>query len=88
MKIELPEGFQMPENMREGEGFDAVVTLEPYEGGGFYITAVNGSPMPKMDKEDMKDKKSEDSDEMEEEVVEEEVVADPEIRLPFGPDAG
>lgn len=68
MKIMLPEGFELPETAQDGEPFDAVVTLRPGEDGSYTIESLNGSPLPKE----------------EEEMEEEEVVADPEIVLPFG----
>ena len=73
MKIMLPEGFELPETARDGEPFDAVVTLKPGDDGSYIIEAVNGSPMPKENME-------EEEEDPEAAAV---VVADPEIVLPF-----
>jgi hypothetical protein len=46
MKITLPEGFPLPENVRPGEPFEVVATIAPGEDGGFTLTAIDGMKLP------------------------------------------
>lgn len=77
MKIKLPEGFQIPQNVAEGEPFESVVTIMPTPDGMAVITAIDGVKLPKEEDEGAEV-------EIEIEAPEAEEVADPEIRLPFG----
>lgn len=43
MKIELPKGFAVPEGVKPGETFEAVVTLKQTK-QGFEVLAVDGAP--------------------------------------------
>lgn len=47
MKITLPEGYQLPENARPGEPFEAVATLKPNEDGSFELVAIDGIELGK-----------------------------------------
>ena len=42
MKITLPAGYELPENARPGEPFEAVATLTQEEDGTFELTAIDG----------------------------------------------
>jgi hypothetical protein len=74
MKINLPEGYQMPDSTKPGEPFEAVATIQPGE-GGFMLVALDGVEIPTTEME-------EPEPEMEVEVGLD--VADPEIVIPFG----
>lgn len=41
MKITLPEGFKMPENVRPGEPFEVTATIRPMQ-GTFALVAIDG----------------------------------------------
>lgn len=45
MKITLPEGYEMPENARPGEAFEAVISIRPDDDGGFTMLTIDGMPM-------------------------------------------
>jgi hypothetical protein len=42
MKIVLPAGYEIPDNAKPGEPFEAVVTLVAEEDGSFEIKAIDG----------------------------------------------
>lgn len=74
MKIQLPEGFQIPQNVAEGEPFESVVTLLPTPDGMAVITSIDGVKLPEVEDEEPEETETPDVEE----------VADPEIKLPFG----
>jgi len=62
----------MPANVKEGEPFEAVATITPAEDGTYMISALDGAAMP-----------SDDVETPEEEVMPNEEMENPEIKLPF-----
>lgn len=42
MKIVLPDGYELPENARPGEAFEAVATIQPAADGSFTLVAIDG----------------------------------------------
>ncbi len=58
--IPMPEGFQLPEGVKEGDEFDAVGSFV-MSGGSLILKAVDGSPIPGYEEDDMEE------DDMEEE---------------------
>lgn len=67
MKITLPEGFKMPATAKPNEPFEAVATLVMGD-DGVMLTALDGLTL---------------AEEVEENEMEEEEYADPQITLPF-----
>jgi hypothetical protein len=66
MKITLPEGFPIPENVRPGEPFEVVATIAPGEDGGFTLTAIDGMKLSEEEEpEDEMEDEMEDEDETE-----------------------
>lgn len=51
MKLELPEGFQMPASAKPGEPFEAVATLVMGE-DGVMLTALDGVKLPEKEEEE------------------------------------
>jgi hypothetical protein len=76
MKIILPDGFQIPENTREGDPFEAVALITPSEDGSFTLSSLDGVAIAEEEEAE-----EEESEEMEE--PEAEVMAEPDIVLPF-----
>ena len=74
MKIILPDGFEIPENTREGEPFEAVAIISPSEDGSFTLSSLNGVAL--AEEEEMADPEAPMP-------IAEEEMADPDIRLPF-----
>lgn len=75
MKIKLPEGFQIPQNVAEGEPFESVVTFLPTPDGMATITSIDGVKI--AEETEMEEPEETEASEAEE-------FADPEIQLPFG----
>lgn len=42
MKIKLPEGFEIPDDVQPGEPFEVVATLEVSDDGSFELVAIDG----------------------------------------------
>lgn len=42
MKIILPAGYELPENARPDEPFEAVATIQPLGDGSFTLVAIDG----------------------------------------------
>jgi hypothetical protein len=76
MKIMLPEGFQIPENTRAGDPFEAVAVITPSEDGSFTLSSLDGVALAEEEEE-------EEGEDMEMEAPEAEVMAEPDIVLPF-----
>lgn len=72
MKIMLPEGFQIPENTRAGEPFEAVAVITPSEDGSFMLSSLDGVALA----EEMEEEESEEMEEPEE-------MAEPNVVIPF-----
>lgn len=49
--IPMPEGFELPEGVKEGDEFDAVGTFVMSK-GSLTLKAVDGSPIPGYESED------------------------------------
>ena len=45
MKILLPDGYELPDNARPGEAFEAVATIRPSDDGSFMLVAIDGMEM-------------------------------------------
>ena len=45
MKITLPEGYEIPENVKPGQPFEAVATLVASGDGTFELTAIDGTEL-------------------------------------------
>jgi len=75
MKIILPDGFQIPENTREGDPFEAVALITPSEDGSFTLSSLDGVAIAEEEEAE--------EEEMETEAPEAEVMAEPDIVLPF-----
>jgi len=77
MKIMLPEGFQIPENTRAGEPFEVVAVITPSEDGSFTLSSIDGVALAEEEEEEG------EGEDMEMEAPEAEVMAEPDIVLPF-----
>ena len=77
MKIMLPEGFQIPENTRSGEPFEVVAVITPSEDGSFTLSSIDGVALAEEEEEEG------GGEDMEMEAPEAEVMAEPDIVLPF-----
>lgn len=77
MKIMLPDGFQIPENTRAGDPFEAVAVITPSEDGSYSLSSLDGVAIAEEEEEE------EEEMEMEMEAPMEEEMADPDIVLPF-----
>lgn len=75
MKIELPEGFQLPATAKPGQPFEVVATLMMGE-DGVMLQALDGVEIPEMEDD------GEGETEVEVEVKTPEY-ADPEVQIPF-----
>jgi len=56
MKIEIPEGYEVPENTKDGQEFEELVTFKLQ---GMELVAIKLAGIELPDEEDAKDKKSE-----------------------------
>ena len=55
MKIMLPDGFQIPENTREGEPFESVAVITPSGDGSFTLSSLDGVALAEEEEEEMED---------------------------------
>ena len=52
MKITLPAGYEVPANVKPGEPFEVVATLELNEDGSFELEAIDGMDLEKPEEPD------------------------------------
>jgi hypothetical protein len=52
VEFDLPDGFQTPQDVEPGATFDAVASLKMGEDGSVEMVALDGIPLPGMDKSD------------------------------------
>lgn len=52
--IPMPEGFELPEGVKEGDEFDAVGSFV-MSGGSLVLKSIDGSPIPGYEDDEMED---------------------------------
>lgn len=67
MKIALPDGYELPENARPGEAFEAVATIQPNEDGSFTLVAIDGMNLDDEEAGETEDSAAEEEAELSEE---------------------
>lgn len=76
MKIPMPKGFQVPGDAKPGEPFEAVATLTLGDDGMLDLTALDGAKVAT-------DEEEEKSEEGSPGMMDQEEMAEPDIKIPF-----